>query len=386
MHRIAGIAAFFLFVLSQWVLYWVAAMPNPPALAYGIVATRSRGILISETSMQPLVLRSGEVFAETSDSVDTHIAFENTNSEPVAVSFSFWTEGSSAGSGKFTIPANAVLAGRLTDPPFRSPRLEGTLIFEASLPLSVAARRLHVNQRGELLTASLPVFELPPRAAAAVTIAHVAHGPGWKTDILVLNPGSDEIEGMVEYHRPDSEAQSFAFQLPARAAKRFLLPRAVDVLHSGYIRIVPGKQSKGAEAFAILSRDMDGITVSQSIVPASLGGKEFRFVEETIGKVSHVPHSIRTGIAIANPESSSATISLRFESVPQAMHRFEIPPHGYLSAFIDQLPELSYAIVPRSDIMRLQATSNVNIVALHGHWNERSDFLACFLPAAGTTR
>jgi hypothetical protein len=148
-----------------------------------------------------------------------------------------------------------------------------------------------------------------------------------------------------------------------------------DPLQVGYARLQPGAGSPQPNGMVIFSFRSQGILVSEASVPASPLIQAGRLYAETGG-------TARTGIAIANPNDSDATISFYFtdtSGVNFASGVTTIPAKQQIAAFLEEVPFNGTASA-RS--FTFTSSVPVGAIALRGYLNERSDFLMTTLPVA----
>ncbi len=147
----------------------------------------------------------------------------------------------------------------------------------------------------------------------------------------------------------------------------------------GYARIQPNTGSTTPSGLAIFGFRQNNILVSETGVPASLPLNSGRIYAEVAGAVD-------TGIAIANPNNSTATIRFFFTDTAGndlGSGSTMIAANGQLAKFLDQAPFNG----PPSFQGTFSFTSDVpvGVIALRGLTNERSEFLMSTLPVIDTT-
>ncbi|HYR44941.1 MAG TPA: hypothetical protein VER98_18065, partial [Terriglobia bacterium] len=148
-----------------------------------------------------------------------------------------------------------------------------------------------------------------------------------------------------------------------------------DSMTVGYARIQPAPGSTTADGVAIYSFRSNGVLVSEAAVPATPLVRQGRIYAE-IGDV------VRTGIAIANPNDQSATVSFYFtgfDGTPFGSGNVVIAPNNQIAAFLDEAP---FAGTASAQSFTFTSSLPVGAVALRGHVNERSEFLMTTLPVA----
>src|SRR5207247_6457657 len=103
---------------------------------------------------------------------------------------------------------------------------------------------------------------------------------------------------------------------------------------SGYARIQPNSGSTTPAGLAIFGFRQNNVLVSETSVPASLPLTSGRIYAE-------INASVGTGIAIANPNDSAATINFFFTDstgVDLGSGSTTITANGQLARFVDQAP------------------------------------------------
>jgi len=143
----------------------------------------------------------------------------------------------------------------------------------------------------------------------------------------------------------------------------------------GYARLQAAPGSTTADGVAIYSYRSNGVLVSEASVPASRLVQEGRIYAET-------GSSVNTGIAIANPNDQSATISFYFtdsDGVSFGSGTVTIAANNQIAAFLNEAP---YAGTANARSFTFTSSLPVGAVALRGYVNERAEFLMTTLPVA----
>jgi hypothetical protein len=151
---------------------------------------------------------------------------------------------------------------------------------------------------------------------------------------------------------------------------------------------LPGTGSSTPPGVAIFGfSNPSNILVSETGVPATPLFTQGRVYAEIAG-------ALDTGLAIANPNNSEATINFSFTDTTGALAGSgvaTIAANSQIAQFLDQVPpavSMSFKAFPGSTF---QGTFNftsslpVGVVALRGLTNERGDFLMSTLPVIDTT-
>ena len=150
-------------------------------------------------------------------------------------------------------------------------------------------------------------------------------------------------------------------------------------LRVGYGQVEADDRITAPAGLAIFGLRQNGILVSEAGVPASsavLGGRIFA---ETDG-------AVRTGLAIANPNDSAATIEFFFtdsDGMDYGNGSFMLGPREQRARFLDADPFNGGSGM----LGTFTFTSNlpVAVTAMRGFVNERSEFLMTTLPVAPLT-
>jgi hypothetical protein len=120
--------------------------------------------------------------------------------------------------------------------------------------------------------------------------------------------------------------------------------------------------------------------VSETGVPATPLLTQGRIYAEIAG-------TLDTGIAIANPNSSPATINFSFTNAAGASTgsgTTTIAANGQIAQFLDQPPLKVYSGTTFQGTFNFTSSVPVGVVALRGLTNERGDFLMSTLPVIDT--
>jgi hypothetical protein len=252
---------------------WAAAQAGP--------GFRQNDILTSEAGVAASsLIQSGRVYAEINGPVNTGLAITNPNSQPAAVSFYFVfsDDADIFARGSTTITPNGQVARFLNEPPFNGPSglvFQGTFTFSSSVPIAVIALRGFTNERGEFLITALPVVDLDaPSPAGTIAIPHFANGGGWKTKIVLVNPGDRAQAGTVQFFDPSGLAVMVAprfgafggvisntvlYSVSARSSSTFETSGAGAAVTVGSVRVIPDTNDTAPSALVIFSFHIGGV-------------------------------------------------------------------------------------------------------------------------------
>ncbi|HEV8132830.1 MAG TPA: hypothetical protein VGQ81_16405, partial [Acidobacteriota bacterium] len=116
------------------------------------------------------------------------------------------------------------------------------------------------------------------------------------------------------------------------------------------------------------------VTVTEAGVPLLRSGSAFRMYAQASDA-----GSIRTGVAIANLSSSSATVDFELTTlsgIPLGVTgSVVIPGDGQMATFLEQISGFSSLPSPFQGLLRFSSNAPISAVGLRGRVNERGDFL-----------
>jgi hypothetical protein len=277
----------------------------------------------------------------------------------------------------------------LTEEPFNLMRpFEGTLTFEASGSVGALALLSVVNQRSEVLTTALPVAPLTATPAnSRLIVPHYADGGGWRTGVILINPTGGTIGGNVLFAAAANPV-AVPYTVAPRSQRIIQTSGLGDEIRAGAIWITPDDATAAPAASALLSFAPNGMTVSVAGVPAVPEGSGFDLYAESSGSLGEAG-SLGTGVAIANPSVSEATVHLELfglDGAAVAVSRVVIAGGGHLGVFLNQLAEFAGVANPFQGVLRVRSQTAISLMGFRGRYNERGDFLIAALPPIGENR
>jgi hypothetical protein len=358
---------------------------RPSALAF--IGFRQGGVLVSEAAVPATALiEFGRVFAEIGDARETALALVNPDMVRQALVWFYFTdsEGNNFGDGFLTIAPGAKVAAFLNEPPFYGPSaFTGTFSFESTVPLSAVAVEGIINQRGEFLTTTLPVVDTTVPSNASL-MPHVTAGGRWTTDVILVNPTNDRLDGTMRFIPADSESHEneFLYSLAARSYRKFRIVGQTSEV-AGMVEVAPDEGSATPSLAAIYTFETGRITVSAAGAAAHPEAHAFDVYGEVAG-LRGAPGSIETGIAMANPSYSETAVGFRFVSLdgsPTGVSGvIHLPPRGQLHASITELPGTENLSLPFQGTLQLSSSTPIAALALRARYNERGEFLMSTTP------
>ena len=379
-------------LLTGWIRMQATAGITPDSMA--LFSLRREGTLISEAAVPPSPLyKSLRVYAELSPRRRTGVAIANPNPETATVGFFFTNDaGERASSGILTIARNSQVARFLDEDPFKGIEgLSGSLTMTSNLPVATTALLGLINERSEFLVTTLPLVDLSSTRSLEEVLPHFAYGGGWSTRVILVNPTENFLSGSVALYNEKGTLlpPSRAYSIPPQTSRTIDLSDS-DSLQVGWIRINPGSGTATPVASAVFSFHSNGVTVTETGIPAAKTGKVFQIPAEALGSLSQAEAgSVRTGISVANPGSVPALLNLELTSLTGALANssssLTLPPNGHISLFVDQIPGLQSMRVPFKGVLRIStlSTEGIAVSGIKGRWNERREFLVSATPVFG---
>ncbi len=196
-------------------------------------------------------------------------------------------------------------------------------------------------------------------------------GNGWAQCNATAPRYSRVVRAMDSTARIAVNSQNYSIN--DRGAATFDTGGAGSSVGVGYATLQAGSGGTPASYLTFQFRE-NSVLVGQASVPATAPVQSGRVFAEVNGPVN-------TGVAIANPNSSSVTISFYFtDSAGQNFGNgsFTIGPNGQLARFLTEAPFNAGASFQGT--MTFSASLPVGVIALLGYTNERSEFLITTLP------
>jgi hypothetical protein len=182
------------------------------------------------------------------------------------------------------------------------------------------------------------------------------------------------------------EGSAISYAVPIRGGFSAATQGKGSSISVGYGRIQQTSGGPLPSGFAIFGFRQNNVLVSEAAVPATAPITSGRIYAEVGGAVN-------TGIAIANPNNSTVTVTYYFTD-RNGQNSNEgsliIVPNGQVSAFLNEAPFTGGSSI--FGTLTFTATQPVAVIALRGLTNERGEFLITTLPVsdislpAGTTQ
>jgi sugar lactone lactonase YvrE len=171
------------------------------------------------------------------------------------------------------------------------------------------------------------------------------------------------------------------FQIVDRGGASLTSGGAGNSISVGYGQIQPNSGGTTPSGVAIFDFHQNNTLVSEVGVPASPALQSGRIYAEIGGAVD-------AGLAIANPNSSPATINFYFTDAngnPAGSGSTTVGANQQIAQFLDQSVFKVYTTSTFQGTFSFTSSVPVAVVALRGFTNERGDFLMSTLPVIDTT-
>ena len=371
-----------------------AGSTTPSGIA--IIGYSPGGTLFAEAGVpasEPV--QEGRIFAEVNDPVNTGLAIANPNDAPATINFYFTdTDGARFGEGAYVLDAGRQISKFLNETPFDGgDEVSGTFTFTSSLPVAVIALRGFTNRDDEFLMTTLPVAPLASGSTASsdtVYFPHFADGSGWATQVILVNPTDETIEGTVEFLGQGSATtaaapavrtledgrtgSSFEYSIPPNGSYRIITSNPSGGVSVGSVRAIPDDGHRAPSGLVIFSFTSGGKTLLEAGVPALPAGSAFRVYVESSGTPQQAG-SIRTGVAITNAADAVNTVTLEVTGLDGTLaappDTLTLPPSGQVSSYIDEFFDSLPADF--SGVLRVTSTAEVAVVGLRLRYNDRGE-------------
>jgi hypothetical protein len=298
-----------------------------------------------------------------------------------------------------TLPANGHLAKFAHElcPNIPNPFL-GTLTLTSSTAFAATNLMSGTNAHGEPLYNSLPVaIPNSPPAGTQMYFSQFADGGGFSTEILLMNLTSTSISGTVSFTDDNGSAvtlnfgpsigstSTLSYYIPGNGMQKFTTtgwtPGTRSQAGAVVVTSAAGPLPSAAVVFSCYN-GTGGLASQAGVLNSPLTIDSRMYVEKASS-----PLSRRTGVAIVNPNSSDAAVTLTLSSLDgsfTASNTITVQANHHLAAFIDEsaLMGASAALIPANfqGVLTLSSTLPIAPVTLRLTTNQRGEDLYSTLP------
>ena len=178
---------------------------------------------------------------------------------------------------------------------------------------------------------------------------------------------------------PSGPTTTPPFFIPEGGGVSLTSQGASPALVAGYGQVEAAEGRILPAGLAIFGSRQNGILVSEAGVPAAAAVLEGRIFAETDG-------ALRTGIAMANPNDTAATVGFFFtdsQGIDSGHGTFTLGPREQIARFLNEDPFNGGDAVWGT--FTFTGDLPIAVIALRGFVNERSEFLMTTLPVAPLT-
>jgi hypothetical protein len=243
-----------------------------------------------------------------------------------------------------------------------------------------------INQRAEFLTTTLPIVDLTTVDTSPSLMPHVAAGGRWATDVILVNPTGDRLNGVMQFFpvQQNSPSSDSPYSIPPRGSLKLRIGGQTSEV-VGMVKVVPDQNNVTPSVAALYTFTSDGIIVSATGAAANAPASDFDIYSEISGQPGTIG-SIQTGIAIANASENDIDVAFDFVSIDGnsagTSGVLRLPAHGQIHSSILELPGAENLQRPFQGTLHIASAVPVAAVAIRARYNERGDFLLSTTPPA----
>ncbi len=188
----------------------------------------------------------------------------------------------------------------------------GSLSFQSDQPLAALTLCETRNRYDEPVYATLPVVDLTAaQLSGGFIFPQIAVGSGFTTDLILVNRSDQKVTGQIKLTASDgtpllaevsgSAATELSYEISPQGAFKAELNGVADVT-TGYATITPAAGSSAPAGAAVFKYKIDNQMVTEAGV--------LQATPTTAARIFVDQNRTRTGLAIANPGTLPATLTL----------------------------------------------------------------------------
>jgi len=229
--------------------------------------------------------------------------------------------------------------------------------------VTASAFRVMRNERLDLLMTTTGPLNENAGMPGRLIFPYLTDSTGYTSRFILINPsGAQQTSGVVHFLAPDAT------------------PLQLDILRLGWVQVVPFGGYNTPHAYIQLNERLSGVLTFMTTVEGELPAPSFRMYAESIGDFdSGIAGSTRSGVALANPSETPATVVLEMRSLTGTIlgrsAPFNVPAKGQLALYLNQVPGLETLAAPFEGVLRVVATSPQGVTAatFRATYNERGN-------------
>ncbi|MBI4474022.1 MAG: SMP-30/gluconolactonase/LRE family protein [Acidobacteria bacterium] len=352
--------------------------------------TNASGVLVSQAGVAPVEsIRAGRIFVDESGT-KTGLALVNNSSSAATATFILRNSaGIEIARQSLSLGSAHHLARFVSELfPGQAAGLRGSLTFQSDQPLAGVTLRESRNKQDEPLYTTLPVVDLAAvPSMQPVVFPHIAAGGGYTTQLLLMNRGAVPVSGEVRLYASDGQPLSLlsgglaVSQIPYEIEGDGIFRAEFDAptLGVGWATAIPASGSRAPDGSAIFQFRSNGQVVTEAGVAATAATTSARIFVDNAGSL--------TGVAIANPSTSPADLTLtlmdRNGNVEATVNR-TLAAGNHVAVFANEL--FSGVTEGFTGVMQIMSTAAVAPITLKLTTNTRGDFILTTLPVADLMR
>ena len=296
---------------------------------------------------------------------------------------------------RFIDQFNGIAAGFDLPADFPSAIQFASLEISSDQLLSIVALRMTTNQRNEILFTTTPVADLTqPLITDPVYFAQFADGGGYTSSIVLLNTSGNTETGMLEILDNDGNPlvvnqvggtadSSFSYSMNPGGAFLLRTDGFPAVANVGWVRLIPDPGTSTPAGSGVFGYNPVDVLVSESGVPAALPTTHARVYVD-------LSRNHNTGLAIANLESTTASISINayqkdgVTETGTSQGPLILAGNGHDAQFANQL----FSDLPSdfTGVLDISSPTPFAALTIRSLDNERNEFLMTTFPVADVTR
>ena len=269
----------------------------------------------------------------------------------------------------------------------------GSLEIESDQPFSVVALRETINQRHESFITTTPVADLTQTPATGpVYFPQFVEGGGYTSALVLLNTSGAVEKGTLQIFDDNglplvvnqvggTSDSSFRYSIPWAGVFRFQTDGFPASVKAGWVVLTPDAGTSTPVGAGVFSYGIGNVLVGESGIPSAVATTHARvYVDLSSGH--------NTGLAIANPASANASITIRaykadgLTPIGTSQGPLRLPGNGHTAKFATEL--ISGLPAGFAGVLDIESATRFSALTLRSLNNERNDFLMTTFPVADT--